>query len=266
MGSKKHCWSCHKEVNNVNNESNYICPNPKCLANYADKPIREAHFQLAQQKYLQNRNDKKALEEMMLIIQEIGYNQIVSKLKGTGKFLDEDDLHDRVGWVLVKMLELYSKEDFKISTSLISYMSQVVLFPLYNNKLQEKEQNEISLFTPVSTGSSNSKKENTLYDLMSETPILDSVCSVENYFYRDMEKENIIVTTNDFFMTMVKGLFKNKGFPYALKMLTVLDYYFQEKSNKVMTSWWDTEGLEFKKTFDNIIKLYRNAIRNLECV
>jgi hypothetical protein len=262
--SRKTCWHCHKPIENINNDLNYLCPH--CGGPYCDKPANEGALHILQDKYLMSRNNKD-FGNLLLALKHIIYNNICSKLKASGKFLGEEYLDDCVSWSITKIVKLYSNPDFKIRVSFISYIQSLVLFPLYNSKLQDIEQNEISLFTPISNGSGNSsKKENTLYDLMSETPMLDGVASVENYFYKDLEKENIVTTTNDFFMVMIKGIWKKKGFSYALKMLTVLDYFFQGKNNKVMVSWWDNEGLEFKKQFDDILKLYRGAIRNLECV
>ena len=252
MAKKHHCWHCHKVIENIDNLYNYQCP--FCNSFFSDKPKTEARYHSLQQCYLLDKNNK-TFGEMLLIIKEIAYNQIVSKLKLSGKFLLDEQIENQVSWVLVKMVTLYSNPDFRISVSIIEFLSQVVLYPLYNYKLQDKEQNEISLFTPITNNkSSNNKKENTLFDIMKETPILEDCGETENLFFNQIQKENVIVLVNDFIDNMIVVVSNKKGVAYAIKILTLLDFYFQQKNNKLFTSWWETEGLEFKGRFrKNII-------------
>jgi len=261
MEKKRSCWHCRKPISNSERTYNFICPH--CKSNFADKPKNEALLHVYQAEFLLSR-DEEVFSKMMVMIKDIAYNQICAKLKQSGKFLLEEDLEDKISWTVWKMISLYSQPDFKITSSFIDYIGQVVLYPLYNYKLQDKEQYEISLYTPINN-SSNNKKENTLYDVMKETTILESAGEVENFFYKEIEKENLISTVNDFIDAMVTTVYKRKGFAYALKMITLIDYFFQEKNNKLFTNWWDVEGLEFKKAFDNIVLLFRDSIRESSC-
>ena len=263
--SKKHCWHCHKEIDNTNNESNFICPN--CHTEYCDKPKNESILHTLQNSYLLNRNEK-TFSKLLIALQPIVYNQLASKLKCSGKFLEECDLEDRISWSMLKIVSLYSDPTFKIETSFISYISSLVLFPLYNYKQQDKDQNEISLFTPRNNSGNNSsaKKENTLFDVMKEETVLDSVGEVENYFFNQLEKDNLVSTVNDFISVTIREITKNKEFVYSLKILTLLDYYIASKdNNKLFTSWWNYEGLEFKSTFEHVLVLFRNMIREANC-
>ena len=262
--SRKTCWHCHKHIDNQNEEYDFICPH--CSTHFADKPKNEAQFHLLQMKYLANKQDKDSFTKMILLIKEISYNQIVSKLKASGKFLYDEDLEDKVSWSVCKMISLYENPDFKITTSVIEYLNKVVLYPLYNYKLKDREQNEISLFLPINNHKNNNKKENTLYDLMKEKTMLEEIGEVENYFFINIEKENIINISNDFIDSILLTISENKNFSYALKMLIVIDYFFQKKNNKLFTNWWNTEGLDFKKRFDKILILFRNNIREINYV
>jgi hypothetical protein len=262
---KKYCWSCHKEINNIENESNYICPHTKCNAKYADKPKNEAILHILQEEYLLTR-DNKIFGRMLLMIKDIAYNQICNKLKQSGKFLLEEELEDKVGWTIEKFVTLYSNPNFRITTSFIDYTASAVLYPLYNYKLQDKEKTEISLFTPIYNNKhSSSRKENTLYDIMKETPVLEEYGAVENYFFLEIQKENTIDMVNDFVDTLIKNIYNKKGLAYTIKMITLFDFFIQKRNNKLFTSWWNVEGLEFKKVFEKILLLFRNTLRESSC-
>ena len=103
---KLKCWSCHIPLTNFDSSVNYHCPT--CGASYANKPLNEAKLAILQDEYLITR-DNKVLNKMMIIINDLVYNLICSKLKASGKYLDEDDVIDKVQWTLLKMTYYYNK-------------------------------------------------------------------------------------------------------------------------------------------------------------
>jgi len=90
---KLKCWSCHIPLTNFDSSTNYLCPS--CNASYANKPFNEAKLSIFQDEYLISR-DVKVLNKMMKIMNDLVYNLICSRLKSSGKYLDEDDVTDKV--------------------------------------------------------------------------------------------------------------------------------------------------------------------------
>jgi|WetSurMetagenome_2_1015567.scaffolds.fasta_scaffold06330_12 hypothetical protein len=258
------CWNCGHALERVvyqEGKPKEICP--KCSASYPEKPLKEAALHKLQDEYLITR-DNKVLNKMMYYIQEIAYNQICSKLKSSGKFLNEEDIKDKVQWTLLKMTTKYREPDFRISVSFVEYMSQVVLYPLYNYKTKEREQKEISLYTPIYKRGSNDKRDFTLYDKIKELPYLDNTNDVENFFYKNIQKENIVNLLKDYIEEVVTISCKLQGYLHTLKLMILFDHYVSStKPSKFYSYWWDKEGLELRDHFEKALFILRNSLRNV---
>jgi len=259
--SNVHCWQCKKKLikdtsEGFVDEPNLICPS--CGAEFADKPFIEARLHILQKEYLQTR-DSKIFGEMLKLMQDITYNQIVSRLRSSGVFLDPEDIKDKVHWGLEKMIILYSNPNFRITTSFIEYIGNVVLYPLYNYKQKDKDENEISMFTPIGH-SKGSDKEYTYFDQLKETPVLTGYNETEEYFYSESHKEHTINIVNDYIDKVVTISNKKRDFATALKMAVLFNQYLNKKSEKFFAGWWKTEGITFRDYFEKSVTLLRDTI------
>ncbi len=253
---KLKCWSCHTPLTNFDSSFNYQCP--ECNASYANKPLNEAKLSILQDDYLETRNTK-TLNKMMIIINDLVYNLICSKLKASGKYLDEDDVYDKVQWTLLKMTYYYSKPEFKIGTSFTEYLKQVILYPLYNYKQKDKDSNELSLFTPIGDDDGNGK-DKTLIDRLSDMPYLEGKNEVENYLFNEIEKDNIVNIVKDYIRSLTSVANKQNGFTTALKLMILYKHYFNKSTDRFFSNWWNTEGVELKGYFEKSQTLLKNAI------
>lgn len=199
---------------------------------------------------------------MLRLLEDITYNQIVSRLRSSGVFLDQADIEDKVQWCLIKMVTLYSNVNFKINTSFIDYMGSVVLYPLYNYKQQDKDENEISLFTPINGKNSNGEKEYTYFEKLKETPILSGNNDTENYFYKEVHKDHVINIVNEYITKVVTISKDKKNFGVSLQMMLLFNHYFHKKNDKFFAGWWETEGLELRDFFEKSVTLLRDTIRD----
>jgi hypothetical protein len=115
-----------------------------CDILYWEKPVNEIKLFVLQDEYLKSR-DSNVLGKMALIIYEIARNIIIKKLKNSRK-IQQEDIEDKTSDTVEKLLSYYLKKpNFSISDSFTGYIDQVVLYPLYNKKTKELEQNEISM-------------------------------------------------------------------------------------------------------------------------
>lgn len=251
------CWKCHEPLGDIYTITNFMCPH--CEAQYANKPINEAKLSILQEEFLKTR-DNSVLNKMMIIMQDIIYNLICSKLRSSGKFLNEDDILDKVQWTLLKMTSYYRRESFKITTSFTEYLSQVILYPLYNYKQKDIDYNEISIFTPLGKDSNNNEK--TILDKISEQPMLDGSAEVEQYLFNEIEKENTILQVKDFIHSMALIAYNKKGFSTSLKLLILYNHYLKKRSNRFFNTWWETEpnGLELRDQFEQSLEILKGVL------
>lgn len=260
------CWNCHTTIsvrdNDIVEESKTKCP--VCGVDYPEKPINEAKLSILQEEYLQTR-DIKTLNKMMVIMQDIIYNLICSRLKASGKFLEEEVIQDKVQWSLLKMSGYYiNKPAFKIGTSFTEYLNQVILYPLYNYKTKDKDQNEISINTPLKKNTSGGydSKNQTLLDKISSEPYLDGNFEVENFFFKEELKSNTITMVQDFVHQAIVVAYKKKGFTTALKMMILFNHYFTYSNRDIrfFNNWWKMEGFDLRDNFEKSLELLRRAL------
>lgn len=256
------CWNCRIKLEKPEEEglvdkNNLICP--KCGVEYADKPFIEAKLHILQKEYLGSR-DQKIFVEMLKLMEGIIYNQIVSKLRKSGVFLDPEEIQDRVHWSIEKILILYSNVNFKINTSFIEYLGDMILYPMYNYKQKGKDQNEVSIFTPIGYSKTDKEKEYTYLDQLKETPIFEGYNEVEDFFYGDASKSYMIDLVTDYVDEVITISNKKKGFETSLKMAILFNQFLNKKSDRFFAGWWKTEGLPFRDFFEKSVTLMRDTI------
>lgn len=260
MARKKtpHCWNCKTKLDIPIDAHNITCSH--CHTRYCEKPRVESLLHQYQEKYLETR-EKKYFSLMLELLNTVFYNLIVSKLKKSAKFLNDEDIQDKVQWCLLKMVNLYEKPEFKIGYSFISYCRQVVLYPLYNYQIKKIDNGEISLNTPLKVDGKDGK-EYTLLDKISEEMYLDTYFGAEEYFYKDLEKDCTIQQSKDFFSTLVTISYTKKDFNYALKMLLLFYHRLNKKSDRFFNEWWKKEGLELRDAYEKSLVVFKGSIKD----
>lgn len=253
------CWSCRQEL--TPNKNDQICP--RCNSEFAEKPKNEANLHILQKKYLENR-DSRILGQLLFKIKEIVYNLNVSKLRTSGKFLDEAEIEDNVADTVEKMFSYYTnKPDFRIDISFIQYLSSLALYPLYNYKKKLKNQKEISINTPIK-GKKDSMPEKTLLDLLSESLYLDGTFEAESFFFQEVCQDNLIQEFMAFKINSIEKACREDDFSTAFKLAILFNHFFRNRSDRFFNMWWSTDGekgLQLRKKFETLILLMRNVVR-----
>lgn len=260
------CWNCKKvlPINKFHEQhSGYYCP--FCNIKYADRPKVEAQLALLQDDYLVTKSQV-SLGKMLLIFRDITYNLLCKKLKASSKFLTDEDIEDKINFVIEKMLIYYRRPEFSIRTSFVSYINQVILYPLYNYQEQEKDIREISLFEPVQDSSkisSSSKKEQILLDKLSEETCYEGLNEIENYLFQNIQKENVINQVSDFLSSTIFTAEKKISFSHALKLLILFKHFLNGKSSRFFNEWWIKEGFELRDHFEKSLTLLRKTLYHI---
>ena len=137
----KTCWNCGTEVPYQEyGKINFIPLCPKCGVQYPEKPKDEAFLSMYQNDYLNDKSDEN-YNKLFTLMSKVTFNIICHKLKSTSSYEDMDDIWDKVQWTLEKIDKYYrEKPNFKIGASFVKYISQVVLYPLYNKGEQERKE------------------------------------------------------------------------------------------------------------------------------
>lgn len=259
-----HCWKCGKQlpIDKYHDIPNYVCP--FCETPFADKPKNESIFFQKQEAYVRLGSEV-ALTKMLLMIQTFSYNLICRRLKGSSLFLPEEEIEDKVSWCVSKMLSLYrdKEKNFKVTTSIIEYLDQVVKYPLYNYKDKSRDIVEISLFEPIKQkgkGSQNAKKEQLLIDKLSEEAYLDGINEVEDFLYKKEQENNVITQLQDYIDTVLKVANSNKNFSQALKILILYKHFLNNKPARFFNEWWIKEGFELRNNFERSLTLLRQSL------
>lgn len=136
------CYHCKIKITTPKIDRTLYCP--ECGGKYYDKPKLEPKLFLLQDEFVQKNRDKKTLNEIMKVLYEIVTNIAYKKVSKKGSFC-EDYILDIVQETMYYMARHYNKPDFVINGSFSSYVSDVMLQPLYNKKKQKREKTEVSL-------------------------------------------------------------------------------------------------------------------------
>jgi len=241
----KTCHFCKKASSYVYQDEPKKCP--FCKELYWNKGSVEIKLHTLQEEYLKTK-DRKVYEEFFYEMRDLTFNIICGKLKNTYQYKDKDSIEDMVHDSLFTMLSYYAtKPNFRVKNSFTEYISQVVLYPLYNKKKKRREKKELSIFTPLQEVSSS--KERTLLDKLRDT---EDTYNTEDLFfrpvYREQLHEEVISFTKDIFR-----VYLNKwGFREAFKILILVTNYIDGAKMFYFNYWWSKEDLFLRQRFERL--------------
>lgn len=261
MGLKtKKCYYCNKKVSYNADTDPKLCP--LCGGQYWNKPEIEIRLHILQDKWFKN-NDRKDFDELFTILHGLTYNIICGKLKSSGKFLDNDDIYDKVHFAMVKMLEYYNKPGFSIDRSFTEYMNDVVLYPLYNKKDRERDQTEISFYTPLRE--QNGGKERLLLDKLAEE---EHVQYTEDFYINNMKKDHLIENLIGIIDTMYYQTVQSYGMIYGLNMLTLIYHKLNGANAQFFNNWWNKHKAtkDFQNQFEEFMLELKRFLQHEESI
>ena len=267
MSKIKYCWNCktevpYREYNNIK----FIPTCPKCGVKYPEKPKDEAFLSIYQDEYLANRTEEN-LNKLFTLMSKVTFNIICHKLKCTSSHEQLDDIWDKVQWTLEKISKYYKeKPNFKIGTSFVKYISQVVLFPLYNKDEQEKQKKEISIHTPKFSNSKD-KGNKELYDYLSSDTD-GGINQTEYELDYENDQNHLTKESIEYISTVLESLYEyeksektNHEFRNSLYMAELYKYFISGKINdKVVQDIINSLDFNLVKKFDASKDIYKDIL------
>lgn len=257
-----------------------------CGVRYWEKPENEIKLFLLQDDYLKYR-DSDILGKMSVIIYDISKNIIIKKLKNSRK-IQIEDIEDKTSDTVEKIISYYiSKPNFSIDNSFTGYIEQVVLYPLYNKKVKEKERNEISMEAILENVNNNNNSNNNIssetldlkYNLSGSNISSDEndhgnskSFSINNLFKYSSDEYIINYANIDFFVNdickaieaLLNLVLKNYGLKEAL-IQSLFFYHFFGKANKnFYNKLSDMFGDESSSRFKYIVDCFLPSFREFE--
>lgn len=266
MSKIKYCWNCctevpYREYKNID----FIPTCPKCGAKYPEKPKDEALLSIYQDDYLNDRNERN-FNRLFSLMSKVTFNIICHKLKCTSSHEDIDEIWDKVQWTLEKITRYYKeKPEFKIDTSFVQYIGQVVLYPLYNKDEQEKRKKEISIHTPKFANSKNKNKE--LYDYLSSNTdggINETESKIDYY----NNKNHITEESISYIKTVIESLYDyeksentNHEFRNSLYMSYLYKYFINGHiSDRIVNDIMNSMDFKLIKKFEASKDIYKDML------
>lgn len=261
---KKTCWKCGREVEQqVYATLDYI-PRCVCGALYPEKPALEAKLSIYQNEYLEKRTQE-SFNKLFSPLYDLVFNILYSKLKSSSKLPSREKIEDMAQWSLMKLASYYrTKPDFKISGSFTSYISKVVLYPIYNKKDKKKEKKEISIYTPLSN--SEDDKNKTLMDKVSEESV---ETSFEANSLNRLSQDRIIENTTGFIRKALNIFYnyqteKNpkKSFYKLVELSCLYRHYINKKGERYYREVNRTCSPEIMESFTKSLEVVKAYLRN----
>ncbi len=247
---KLFCTNCQSDIQITQEEIPEVCP--KCNVKYFDKPINERKLHILQDQYLASR-DESILAEMVILMEEIIKNLIHKNLKGSYVPDRENLVDDATNDSLLKILEYYkNKPEFYIENSFVGYLSQVILYPLYNTKKKEREHHEISLSSPVSSSADNNQ---TLEDKLSVEYHDESFTYEEDRIHNEDHKRDLRSSIEEFLGLIFKTILDRQGLRIAVINWSLLNHYLDNKEDRFFSSCWNRYDNSIKNNYD--LSLYQ---------
>lgn len=260
---KAKCWNCGTEVPKIKyDEIKYIPKCPKCGCNYPEKPKLEAKLTEYQDEYLKNRTQAN-LNKLFSPMRELVFNLMCSKLKKMGQCRPYEDVEDMVSWTLCKLVSYYTtKEEFKIAGSFTGYISEVIKYPLYNEKDKEKSTNEISMFEPLGEDS-----DETILDKLSNDSYEFDVLKVLDESESNILVKHIMDYLETSLITMYDVTNDKCKFSKTLNFMILINHFINKKTNRFFSEWWKMSDVELRDNFTkctDLLKeiLYRSIVGN----
>lgn len=242
---KVKCWNCGHEVPRLNYaEINYVPICEHCGSKYPEKPKLEAKLTEYQDEYLNNRTQEN-LNKLFSPMRDMIFNLICSKLKKKSQCRTYEDIEDMVSWTLCKLVSYYTtKPEFKISGSFVGYISEVIKFPLYNEKDKNRQELEKSIYDPL-----NDDSDDTILDKLSnETYELDI-----STIFGETESNMTVNYVMDYVKTSIKMMYEvteeKSKFSKSLNLMILINHFFNQKSNRFFSEWWKMSDIDLKDKF-----------------
>lgn len=263
------CWKCGVEVPKIIYSNITTIPKcDKCGALYPEKPELESKLTISQDIYLKNRTDEN-LNNLFLPLNQLTFNIICHHLKNTASKLPKESIDEKVQWTLEKLLTYYkTKPDFKISGSFTKYIDQVVLYPLYNKKEQERKQKEISIFSPIDKNSND--KDRTILDQLSQQSGRDIIGEIEEKIYFEKKSSQVLKESVEFIKTSINMLYKyeNKrdikhSFTKCIKLTNLYKFFILGKNDRFMTELYKSSGVDLMNKFNATKELLKKNLYKL---
>jgi len=229
---KKKCSNCNKVVHYEDDNLPILCP--YCEVKYWEMPKNERVLHKLQDQYLETRKES-ILGEMALIMKKIIKNLVIKKLKESGSYNSQEELEDVVYDSLLKIINYYqSKPDFSIEYSFVGYLSQIILYPLYNAKKKERQSKEISMQTEIG----HEGKTITLEDRVMKFQD-DSYLSTEDCFFQSVNEVQLITSLSEFLEEVFYIISDKQGLRTAIINWSLVNHYLEGKNERFFNHCWE---------------------------
>ena len=267
MGKVKYCWNCKEEVPYQEYEKiDFVPICPKCGAKYPEKPKDEALLSIYQDDYLNDRSERN-YNRFFKLLNKVTFNVICHKLKSSSANEEVDDILDKTQWTMEKLTKYYNeKPNFKITTSFVQYLGQVVLYPLYNKDEKEREKNEISIHSSKYKNSKNEQPKELLDYLSSESDGGMDKCN-ENLNY-ELSKNHLIDESVEFVSSVINSLYSHEenhksknSFKNSYFMAKFYEYFIKGKSEeKIVSDIMNSMDYSLIEKFDKTKIMYKDIL------
>lgn len=261
----KYCWNCGREVPyQTYGEIDYVPKCDSCGVSYPEKPKDEALLTIYQDEYLNDRTDAN-FSKLFVLLKKVTFNVICHKLKSKSSYKQLDELQDDVQWTLEKLVQYYKeKPDFKITTSFVQYISQLVLYPLYNKIEQERKYKTISIHTPK-FGNDDKCKE--LFDYLSQDDD-GGINDLQNNLDYDKNKNDLVSKSLSFIGDVARSIyeyrdFEGKNLRNCIYVLLLYKFFISGQSNDlVVKKIMESMDYRLVKKFEESKNMYRDILLN----
>ena len=249
--NKRFCWNCGCEVPYIIYKNMSEIPKcSNCGVLYPEKKKLEAELTLKQDKYLKTRS-KKDMEDLFADIPKLTFNLICKVLKKQQIVLEPEIIWDKANWTVMTLISYYkNKPNFKIEGSFVGYISQMILYPIFNQNEIKKNKTEISIENTV--GNNNSNDSKTIEDFIcSNTMNIDYSSDVEKDILAEEKKKELPIIITNFISEFLNKAYKdniiNLNETYELyvlfdlfvkrRTLTYFNEAFKSSKPKIQDIW-----------------------------
>jgi len=236
---KRICRHCGANVEFYHSEKPDVCP--ECGISDFVKPETETKLFLLQKKWLEEK-DKPSLGKMYVILCAYVKSKIKKILNGVVIY-DEDKLEEKAVDSVNLLMEYYlTKEDFKIESSFMGYLTKQIKSTLYNKQTRLLDATE-SLNAIIDD---SSKKE--LQDIIDVTPIYENSLNYD-FIFDDHKENDLINGITNIVQEVHNQIVKNYSFTLGLLVLIGIHHYInrrpEEFREKFYTRFNNTKTKDF---------------------
>lgn len=255
---KFYCKLCKKDFERYHKPE--TCP--YCNEKFYDKPENERilfHLQDKYYTYFDNPSlSQEYLSKMIIMIEEISRNLLISNLKKKGTFVSKEEIEDMTSDVVLKMLEYFRRPSFRIGDSFTGYIKQVILYPLYNKRKKLREKMEVSLFQTIKKDAEGKeltlqdklKKQNAGY-IYSEEWMIDR-------FQEDVQTKGMM----EYIETIFTSITTEIDIYTALRTTLSITNYIEDKPEKLFDYIWSKQSNDERVIFSKAVWTIREFIQD----